>query len=235
MLASIMGSLSSLFWSLIMTSLIIYVFAIFFVQQMAIELDRTRDEMSELWKEQRYFFRTVQRTGLTLLQSTMGGLDWQSIYLLIEPLGELHVAAFLFYIVFFNFAVVNILTGIFLENAMKLCKPEPHEIAEMDLKQDEEHGCQLRNIMMNMDSDHYAIITKHEFRASVTDSDTAKRFAEMGIDLSDPNLFFQMLVCSVSTERVTVDTFVDGAMAMRGMASGDCPQLDVQGAHRLHA
>merc|ERR1719356_2379232 len=104
-----------------MIGLILYVFALLFVQQMALYLQSAPQD--ETWRLQRHYFCDVVRTGLTLLQSTMGGLDWNDIYVLIEPLGAVYIMAFIFYIAFFHFAVLNILTGIFVENAMKICMP----------------------------------------------------------------------------------------------------------------
>merc|ERR1719230_786004 len=107
--------------------MILYVFALLFIQQMTAELSADRSYDLQ-WNQQRRFFRSVERTCLTLLESSLGGIDWDEIYVLVEPLGPVYAIAFVFYIAFFNFAVLNILTGIFVENAMKLCKPSDAEV-----------------------------------------------------------------------------------------------------------
>eukprot|EP00913_Durusdinium_trenchii_P025920 g24323.t1 len=55
----------------------------------------------------------------TLYMATTGGFDWKEALDLVAKIGEGGILAFLFYIAFFNFAVFNVLTGMFVDHAMK--------------------------------------------------------------------------------------------------------------------
>lgn len=77
-----------------------------------------------------------------------------------EPPGLPYVLAFVFYIAFFNFAVLNILTGIFVENAMKLCKPNKHELIVERRKREEQDARDLREILNAMDLNGTGCISK---------------------------------------------------------------------------
>merc|ERR1719277_1677584 len=103
MMMSIVGSFISVFWSFVMIGLILYVFALFFIQQMTGHLADRQGATDTTWHQQRTFFRSVERSTLTLLEAAMGGLDWDDVYALIQPLGPIYAISFIFYILFFNF------------------------------------------------------------------------------------------------------------------------------------
>mmetsp|Transcript_127902 Transcript_127902/g.409725 ORF Transcript_127902/g.409725 Transcript_127902/m.409725 type:complete len:699 (-) Transcript_127902:95-2191(-) len=223
MLASIVGSCSSLFWSFVMIGMINYIFALFFMQQMTVELSANQLDPPDSveWESQRFFFRSVERTCLTLMEATMGGLDWDVVFKLIEPLGLVYVLAFIFYIAFFNFAVLNILTGIFVENAMKLCKPDFLEAFAMQRDQRQREEKELHRIVTAMDLDDDGRIIKDDFVAMASFPEVTRCFAAVGIDVCDPVASFKMVASPEGHEVFSVDDFVDRMKKMKlNMHSG---------------
>ena len=51
--------------------------------------------------------------------------------------GPVYSAGFLFFVGFFNFAVFNILTGLFVEHAMKCAEPDDDEMIFEQRKQEQ--------------------------------------------------------------------------------------------------
>jgi len=232
MLASIVGSFLSLFWSVTMISMILYVFSLLFLQQMTLQLIVTADQSDTFtWQQQRIFFRNVERTMLTLLETTMGGLDWDTIYLLIEPLGQLYVFAFIFYITFFNFAVLNILTGIFVENAMKLCQPDQEEKEAEALRVRQRDMDELTMLVQAMDADRSGAIKKEEFLDIASQPEVGRVFARLGIDIKDPEVLFHAIANHMHTTEVPIPEFVTRAISFKGQASS----LDLYGLIRQTA
>lgn len=223
MLASIVGSCSSLFWSFVMIGMINFIFSLFFMQQMSVELSANQLDPPDSveWASQRFYFRSVERTCLTLMQATMGGTDWDIIIKMIEPLGLVYVLAFIFYVAFFNFAVLNILTGIFVENAMKLCKPDFLEVFVMQRDQRQREEKELHRIVTAMDLDDDGRIIKDDFVAMASFPEVTRCFAAVGIDVGDPVAFFKMVASPEGHEVFSVDDFVDRMKKMKlSMHSG---------------
>merc|ERR1719343_55803 len=72
-------------------------------------------------------FGSVQQGMITLFKTSMGGQDWEVYYNLVEPFGN--KVLFLFFVAFIQIALLNILTGIFVENALKLAAPDLEVLA----------------------------------------------------------------------------------------------------------
>merc|ERR1711988_641141 len=60
---------------------------------------------------------------LTLYKACSGGLDWGGIYEGLNDVGWFYSMLFLLFMFFFEFALFNILTGIFVEKAMCAALP----------------------------------------------------------------------------------------------------------------
>merc|ERR1719401_918223 len=98
-----------------MLGIIIFVFALFIIQQMTDFLvDNLADEDSELWRLQREYFASVTTAAKTLSMTTTGGKDWEEVWDLISPLGPPTTFAFMFYLTFFTFAVMKIPVRMFI-------------------------------------------------------------------------------------------------------------------------
>lgn len=221
-MSSIMGSFVSLMWSFLMIGMILYVFALFFIQQMTVQLYDPRNEANvdtELWSAQRHYFRNVERTVLTLLESTMGGIDWDDVYVLIEPMGLVYISAYIFYIAFFTFAVMNILTGIFVDNAMKLCRPDDEELIIEQRLQDADDIKELHRIVGAMDLDKTGMISREQFVALAQEEKIMRCFTTLGIDIKQPELFFRTVAGPDSSTQMTIEAFVLRAVHMKGMAT----------------
>ena len=61
---------------------------------------------------------------LTLYKTTMGGDDWSLFYRPIAAIGAVNAAFFILFVAVMQIAMMNILTGIFVECAMKLAMPD---------------------------------------------------------------------------------------------------------------
>jgi len=219
MMGCIYASFVSLFWSFVLTGMILYVFSLFFVQQMTVTLAETEGVDDALWAMQRESFRSVQRGILTLMQCTMGGLDWDTVYRLIEPMGTMYIMVFIFYIAFFNFAVFNILTGIFVENALKHCRPDGEELLLERRRKKFAELRELERIAEAMDLDGSGNINREEFLAAAQNEELVARFVDVGIDIRNTAQFFDTVGGSVGEEAVPVEDFVQKASHLQGVAS----------------
>jgi len=220
MLNSIMGSLVSLCWSVVMLGIILFVFALFFVQQMSAHLSDSEpfDAETELHMMQRYYFKTVQFSIATLAMCTTGGKDWETIFNLIVPLGWWSTMAFAFYIAFFTFAVMNILTGIFVENAMSLCKPNEQEALRIRRHEAEEEADELATILETLDGDMDGRMSLAEFSQVMANERVIHMFRKLGVDIKDAELFFTTVAKLSHQDVIEIPEFVAQIMRLKGQA-----------------
>ena len=107
LITSIIHTLQSLFWALALLVLIVYVFAVLFVQ--AIHDHRLDPEIpdfpdTELHASELYF-ASLPETMLSLFMCIAGGVNWAEVQAPLKAISTLWVFAFLFYIAFTYFAV----------------------------------------------------------------------------------------------------------------------------------
>ena len=81
MLVAIVGSFISLFWALSMLAVIIFMFAIYFMQQMTTYLSSKASNPDELWQLQWDYFNNLGSSMYVLLMASTGGKDWEEVSL----------------------------------------------------------------------------------------------------------------------------------------------------------
>merc|ERR1712032_621782 len=103
-------------------------FALIFVQQAASQFKEVGDlhdpEMAGLVES----FATVQQAMLTLSMDAFGGQDWGDSYELLSKCGVMSSIFFLLFVAFTQIALINIITGIFVDNAMQHLMPDKEQL-----------------------------------------------------------------------------------------------------------
>merc|ERR1719433_2183196 len=118
MIYSILGCMKSLLWATLILGMTFYVFSITFVGGVIANLDKT-----ELWSDAdteglRENFGTLGASTLTLYMAMAGGRSWGEYYYFLEPIPVQYRLLFLAFLAFTIFAVLNIVTGVFVDSAI---------------------------------------------------------------------------------------------------------------------
>jgi len=229
MLNSVLGSFISLFWAFVMLVIVFYIFGLVFVQGAATYLlNNGADIDSESLVKIHRTFGSVQRAMLSLYKATTGGSDWENLFdsPLIESMGWLNVALFIFLIAFIQVALLNILTGVFVENALKLAQPDRDTLALEHRRKELVESQELREICMAMDRNESGTIDPQEFFASFRAGKLRAHLEVLGLHIKDADVFFQLLMAENDTteQELDIDEFVAGCMRLRGSATS----LDLQ-------
>ncbi|CAL1128628.1 unnamed protein product [Cladocopium goreaui] len=123
---SIMSSMASLLWTLVLLMLLFYSFGVLFTQLVSDEcrfqsivntqdhnaVPRCEDESSEYWS-------SINESMLTLFMSITGGVDWEIALKPLRRISILAVICLVLYITVTFFAIVNVITGVFVTTAME--------------------------------------------------------------------------------------------------------------------
>jgi len=217
-LHSLMGSLHSLFWSMAMLALVFYIFALILVNSSTSYLVFNFEVMDEadvnLVKQ---YLGSVQQAMLTLYMTATGGDDWSVYYSVVQSTGTFGATVFILYVGFIEIAVMNILTGLFVENAMKLAKPD-RDIRALEVCREEvSQQKQLMRLCEELDQDGSGTLTKDEFAKHMNDGKLKYFLATLGLDIKDAERFFEIL--DDENNEIDIGLFVDACMKLKGAAS----------------
>lgn len=134
MVSSIAGSMMTLMWSILMLGLMMYVFGLCFLQILAAYLSdpsvldsSTKEETLEAIT---MYWASVPQAIITLYYAVTGGADWEVLAMPVREAGVLYHCFFMFYIAFSIFAVLNVLTGLYVDTATKVSEMDNSSVEE---------------------------------------------------------------------------------------------------------
>jgi len=219
MLFSIASSMRSLFWCFVMLSLIIYIFALVFVQAtigfMSDPLlpDDTKECFDIHWGN-------VERAMNTLYMTLTGGEDWGVMSSCFRTTSNAYYCLFVFYTGFCIFALLNILTGIFVDNAIKHSASDRDEVILEQLCEERLFADEIKMLFRRIDSDASGRVSYEEFSSKLKDPAMLAYLNSLELSIQDSELFFRMLSEHRADREVDIDAFVDGCMRVKGPAMG---------------
>jgi len=139
-MASLMGSSMALLWSIVMLGLIKFIVGLMFIQCLSSylletpldEIDAdTLDNVVTNWF-------SVTEAIITLFKATTGGNDWadlaQPIRVASASSFNLFYWMFMLYIIFFIVALLNVLTGMFVDAAVKVGDRDNEEMVDLTIQ-----------------------------------------------------------------------------------------------------
>jgi len=240
MIMSILHTLKSVMWAMILLILIMYTFAILFAQAYADRiaqegLDSVGDRSTGMGNLH-WYFGGVGRSVLCLFQAITGGVSWEIPLEAIESeLGTSLVGLFLLYVSFVYFAVLNVVTGVFCQSAIESAGKDQTMAVEAELANKEEYMRKCHALFKIMDNDDSGSVTVAEFKNHLGDARIQAYFESMDMDTSNAWKLFNLLD-SDSEGSVDIEEFVMGCLRLRGQASRIdyemlCSQMRSIGTH----
>jgi hypothetical protein len=215
MIFAICGCMKNLLWVILILTLTFYMFGVGFTSAVVDHLDtihKWNDESNAPLIES---FGTVDRSILSLFMSMSGGNDWSAYYDALGPLPAYYHYAFLLFICFSIFAVVNIVTGVFVESALQANMKDKDIVVQEELQAKKVYLESMAELFEEMDEDGRGTITVKEFEHKLQDENVIAYFNALKLDVSDARTLFQLLDYDHSDE-VGMDEFLDGCYGLQG-------------------
>mmetsp|Transcript_32291 Transcript_32291/g.70663 ORF Transcript_32291/g.70663 Transcript_32291/m.70663 type:complete len:749 (+) Transcript_32291:61-2307(+) len=210
--SSILGSFQSLLWTVVLLLLMIYVVAVAFTNQVtehAVEKELIGDEPSTLDAKLRYYFGSLGRTVLSLWQAMSGGADWDEMAgPLIMEVHPLWGVAFAAYIAFALLALMNVVTGVFVQTALNSAKDEEDAFVTSQI-------VGLFNRDFKEDGD--GMITLKEIHDILNDPHRAKEWRSINVTSDQVTCLFELLDV-FGTGSIKFDEFLNGCLRLNGSA-----------------
>mmetsp|Transcript_35303 Transcript_35303/g.82371 ORF Transcript_35303/g.82371 Transcript_35303/m.82371 type:complete len:575 (+) Transcript_35303:45-1769(+) len=227
----IMDSIRSLLWAMFMLALITYVFAVSLTSQASLWLSEQVDTSRPGWYAsladhpspdvRKVFssFGSLSWTLYTLAQTTLAGVSWHVVCDPLLQVGWLPVSLLLIYISFTLLAVLNVITGVFVDNAFRSADKQHSDIIQKEVDKKEECIALIQAFFHAVDVNHNGEISLDELRFFLDDATMEAFFRTLGFDVYDKQRFMELLDVDDSGE-VSYEEFLEGCMRYRGVAQG---------------
>jgi len=223
-----------------MLAVVFYMFSLVFLHIVAIhlgdaDLPPDSDEKADIL----LYFGSASRCLLTLWQAVSGGDDWGNPYNAISLTGSWGALLFVAFIIFTSIALLNIITGLFVESAMQSLSPNREKQAREHEREEQENAEELKKLCLAVDYDKTRMLTREQFEDGLRKEKIPRLLMLLGIDKEQATQFFDALAHYNEKERirngkrrrprkmqeVEVDGFVQGCMRLRGTATSFDLQL----------
>jgi Ca2+-binding EF-hand superfamily protein len=210
--AMIADSVKSLLWALVMLTIIIYVFAICFTQGVTAHMVLKGEDPLLM-----AMFGSLGTTVYSLIMAMLGGIDWGEVSTPLMDVGGIMFCLFMFYIFFVLLAVLNIITGVFVDNAVETAKSQRDFIIQRAREQDHQWAQSMKQLFIEMDEDESGTVSWMEMESHFQDLHVQGLFSMLGLNPTDLAQLFKLIDDDESGE-VNIDEFLDGCLRLRGEA-----------------
>lgn len=215
MAVSIASCMVSLFWALVMIFMVVLVFAMFVLEGsknylLEGESQNHREDMATL-------YGSFPQAVYSLIQTISGGGDWGHFAAPLVEVSWVYGAGFAFFVSFVTLGMMNILIGIFVENAQSYSAIDRDLVIQEEMHHKESYMNQLRELFHEMDEDKSGTITYEEFNACMS-HERAKAYLDfLQLNSSEAQGLFMLLDLDEKGE-IGVEEFVLGCMRLKGTA-----------------
>lgn len=205
--ASIIGSLKSLFWTLALLLLLMYILGIVVTEVVAEHRARSELVHRETLDELGYYYGNLFRTVLSLFESITGGQSWDCMLNpLIQEVSPFVAPMFCTYISICVFALMNSVTGVFCERAMQNVKADEEDFLANHMRE------AFQSKTPSSDS-----ISFKEFDELLETDEMKDYFKAINVDLSHANDIFQLLDVD-KVGKIDFDEFIGQCLRLKGPA-----------------
>lgn len=224
---AIVGSTAQLFWSIVVLAMLFFTFAMYFTSTVTSYLKALPTEQIDGQTEQTLILRFgfVRNSMLSLFKSVYGGEDWGGLYDLLTALASHSNAhhVFIFFLAFVHIALLNIVTGIFVEHALKLSQPNIHQLAEQRFIEERAYATELKEVFGLADKNKDGFADKDELEHMVKDGRIVNFLRYLNIDPMWSKRHLVAMLDEVAEregpdDQVRITALVERVMAVRGWA-----------------
>eukprot|EP00929_Paragymnodinium_shiwhaense_P054707 TRINITY_DN27423_c0_g1_i2.p1 TRINITY_DN27423_c0_g1~~TRINITY_DN27423_c0_g1_i2.p1 ORF type:complete len:768 (+),score=181.28 TRINITY_DN27423_c0_g1_i2:201-2306(+) len=207
--SSILGSLKSLLWTVALLLMLIYIMAVYFTQTIMVHLlERPDGEFTEGDLILKAHFSSLGRSVLSLWQAMSGGFDWDTLAKpMLEEIGVWLALIFTGYIAFAILALMNVVTGVFVQTALTSAKSEEDGfVAE-----------QIMSLFSSETDGFMPVISLDDIEQSMESPMKRKQWKAIGVEREDAVYLFKLLDFE-GIGYVTFEDFLGGCLRLNADA-----------------
>jgi len=215
MVQGIMASFKPLLWCLVLLLLVKITFGILILQMVS---DSTPSAtILDL-------YGGIMPTIYTLYQAITGGLDWGQAAAPLSTISPFLTVLFSLYIAFAVLCMLNIVTGVFVENANSILKADAETGVFEELQKQDKRMCELRVVFAQMVADGACALRFPEFWNFCQNPMVQAYFRRIGLHVEKGNAeaLFKLMDADHDGQ-ISLEEFIDGCSQFLGTAR----QLDI--------
>merc|ERR1711971_534273 len=160
-------------------------------------------------------FGNLYLTMGTLFEAVTGGFDWKEMTDELSKVGWSDVLVARVFVVFTVFAVMNITTGIFIEQLARSAFNEREVVIKSASRDRANVLRKLRDIFEKAKSPGPDTISREDFENCLRDKDTRALLSALGLDVHSASQLFSVLDTN-GNENIDKKEFMSGFMHLRG-------------------
>merc|ERR1740138_1382329 len=187
MMLSIIATLRTLLWTLICLFMLMFVFGVYLTTSVAEHRAYSPDA------ELNAHFGTLPRTLLVLFQSTSGGIDWASLTEMLGRVSWACVTLFIVYMCLVMYAIMNILTGVCVNQATRAADDDVEFVIQDALERQSGVINSLQKLFHDADVEGTGALTWSQLRLHLRDAKVRAYFKSVGLEAWDLGTFFELL------------------------------------------
>merc|ERR1712125_197199 len=163
------------------------------------------------------YYGSIDKTVWTLVSAVTGGADWND---LVEPLDVIYGYYkwyFLFYVLFMIMCLLNVLTGIFVNVAMRATSMNREIAIDEAITHRDSIVKEVVELFLEADTDGSGALSFTEFEVFMQDEKIKAFFMALELDMSSCTRIFHLLDES-GDGKLEAHEFVEGCIELRGFA-----------------
>ncbi|CAL1135062.1 unnamed protein product [Cladocopium goreaui] len=221
MVFSIMNCLKSVLWIILILFILFYMFGIIFVSGVMGYLDTLELRQLPRYEALQQHFGCLGNAVLSLYMAMSGGNDWGVYYANLASMhGEWHFPLlFILYITFAIFAVVNIVTGVFVDTALQSGRTDRDVVVQEEIENKKEYLESVKALFEAIDANSHGVISRETLEQSFENETIMAFFTALKISVPDAATLFDLLDFDASGE-LDIDEFLLGCYQLQGDATG---------------
>lgn len=235
MVTGIISCMKALIWCVLLLVFVMFIFAVIVCEIIADDIAEAwaagGQDLGDSWSRGEAIsgtallpplavhYGSVSRIIYTLFKAITGGHDWGE---LAEPLGRISPWLKLFfcsYIAFAVLAILNIVTGVFVENATTLAQADDENVIMEDIAERRRVMDKIKNLFNKDDHDDSGTLEWSDFKRQFEDPVVQAMFRKLDLNVEEQGIqgLFELLDFE-GNGRVDIDTLVVGCTQLRGTA-----------------
>jgi len=165
----------------------------------------------------RQYFGSMPKGVLSLFQASTGGIDWHIISDTLWDVSPSACMAFLGFISMMTFAIMNILTGIAVNNANRAAEDDFDLSFHQERSKHKNVITGLKNIFHSTNALGDGCITWSDLDKHLRDQQVRALFKKIDLETWHLKTFFDMMGAEEADEepRIQIDSFIRGCMRLR--------------------
>lgn len=217
MVASLIGGMKSLMWTIIIISTSCFVFGVFFTEGAISYMVENDLQKADTTSDLRYYYGDLYDTIASLYQAITGGDSWGNT---VKPLYLLpweYTAVFYLFITFALWSLLNVVTAIFVDSTLTRSAGDREFVVQAQIEGKNEFIDQMDQIFDELDANDSGAITVEELEQHMSDPKAVAYFASLSLDVKQVKRLFHLIDIDQSG---TIDRneFIFGCLHLKGEA-----------------